>query len=306
MLGVDRVHQPIVDGGVEASQEEVCLGQDREGVLAEGGLTAGDLEPAPGGSVPTARGRRQAWPAGAAGDRAGLRLLVLGAGWIGEALVERHPGSVGTHRQGPRRFDLGDEATWDALPALDATVWTFPAAPPGQAVRLYESKLAGRPCVVLGSTSAYAVESPEATVDEASPLDLSQPRVRGEEALRARGAMVLHLAGLWGPGRDPERWLVEGRIRNGAKRVNLAHRHDVVAAIEAVLVAPRPGLRLNVSDGLGARWSEHVEALRAAGRLPPEFRLPEAPPGAGSRIVSNQRLRELLPGRRLVRFPDGV
>lgn len=175
-------------------------------------------------------------------------------------------------------------------------MWTFPAAPVEVALRFREERIPrSANLIVLGSTSAYRTSETDQWIDESAPLDLSQARVEGEERLRETGATVLHLAGIWDAARDPLRWLTEGRIKNGRKYVNLAHTDDIVAAIEAALLTPRPGERINVSDGEPRRWSEHVERLVASGRLPPTFRLPEADPGVDSKRISNDRLRALLP-----------
>lgn len=139
-------------------------------------------------------------------------MLILGAGYVGRALCAAAPGAVATHRPGTPlgpgevAFALDDEATWAGLPAARGAdvVWTFPAAPPELVRRFHAAALAGaRTLVVFGSTSAYAPAGSDALVTEGSPLDLAQPRVAGEEWLREQGAVVLQLAGIWGPGRDP-------------------------------------------------------------------------------------------------------
>jgi len=225
-------------------------------------------------------------------------LLILGAGWVGDALRQRFIEAAYTHRSpspGAIEFDLDRASTWANLPEADDVVWTFPAEPPELVVRLHQDRLAGaRALVVLGSTSAYLTRTPDEEVTEETPPDLRQPRVAGEEALRSRGATVLALAGLHGPGRDPARWLLSGRIANGLRYANLAHLSVVLAAVEAVLARPLPGERVNVCDGEPMRWSEHVRTLRAQGRLPAGFRLPEAPPDCTSRRVSCARLRALM------------
>lgn len=229
-----------------------------------------------------------------------MRLLILGAGWVGEALRRRYPDAAFTRRtavDGAIAFDLAREETWAALPAAEAVVWTFPAAPAERAYSLFQSRFASSKVIVLGSTSAYLTGAADAEIDETSPLDPDQPRVAGEEALRRRGAAILHLAGLWGPGRDPVRWLLDGRIANGLKFVNLVHLEDVLAAVDAVLARFEPGLRLNVSDGRPRRWREHVAALQLRGELPPGFSLPESPPGPESKRIPAARLERLLPGR---------
>lgn len=219
-----------------------------------------------------------------------MRLLVLGAGWVGEALLQRHPEAHGTSRDGGLRpkFVLEERDTWAHLPDHDAVVWTFPATAPELAMAL-RARLHG-PLVVLGSTGSLGGAG---WVDEASPLDRTQPRVVGEEVLRWSGATVLHLAGLWGPGRDPVDWLRAGRIRSGRKYVNLAHLDEVLDTIEHVIRHPIPGQRLCVADGAPRRWREHVEDLVAAGRLPPTFTLPDGDDD-GYRVRVD-RLRALRP-----------
>lgn len=233
-------------------------------------------------------------------------MLILGAGWVGDALRARCPHAAFTRRSarpGATEFDLAREETWTSLPADDEVVWTFPAAPPERAIALFESRFASSKVVVLGSTSAYLSSGPDELVDESAPLDLAQPRVAGEEALRARGAAVLHLAGLWGPGRDPVKWLLEGRVRNGLRFVNLVHLDDVLASIAAALAKFEPGLRVNVSDGRPRRWNEHVAELHARGGLPAGFALEQAPLGFKSKRIASTRLERLLPGHRFRRFP---
>jgi nucleoside-diphosphate-sugar epimerase len=235
-----------------------------------------------------------------------MSLLILGAGYVGERLRAAHASVTATRRQADDtsiRFDLAAQETWEGLPAADAVVWTFPAAPVELARRFRDHALRHvKNLIVLGSTSAYLTREPDEWVSEETPLDLAQPRVAGEESLRQSGATVLQLAGIWGPGRDPIRWLLDGRVRNGLKHVNLAHVDDILAAISAVIAAPRPGERLNVCDGEPRRWREHVAALAAEGRLPPAFELPETPPGLDSKRVRNDRLRAMLPAHRFTRL----
>lgn len=227
-----------------------------------------------------------------------VELLVLGGGFIGSRLAARHPGCVVTRRSpaaGEMRFDLADEATWPSLPVARRVVWTFPSAPVEDVTRFQRAVLSQvEQLVVLGSTSAYRVSGDGAVVDESSELDLTQPRVQGEEVLRAAGATVLSLAGLWGGERDPVRWLTTGRITDASRHVNLAHADDVVSTLESLLAVPRPGERICVSDGQPRRWSEHIAVLLADGRLPAGFRL-DGVSGVASKRISNRRLRSVLP-----------
>ncbi len=233
-----------------------------------------------------------------------MRCLILGAGYVGSRLLARRTDAVGTTRDGRAgtlRFSLDDETTWHVVPRGLPTVWTFAATDAARALRFRDQRLGDAPLIVLGSTSAYRTAAPDAWVDEGTPLDLSQPRVQTEEALRVKGATVLQLAGIWGPERDPIQWLLGGRIRNGDKYVNLAHVDDILATIDALSGTPRPGVRINVCDGEPRRWREHVAALQELGTIPPGFVLPSTI-DADSKRVRNDLLRSVLPGHPFVRL----
>src|SRR5689334_17408140 len=118
-------------------------------------------------------------------------------------------------------FDLASPETWTNVPSRADIVWCFPAAPL-KAVQDFARAdgLFGRDgrLLVLGSTSAYdagrSPEYPPPWIDETAPVDFSKPRVQGEEFLREEcGATVLRVAGIYGPGRNPYRWIRSGRVR---------------------------------------------------------------------------------------------
>lgn len=227
--------------------------------------------------------------------------LILGAGFVGGALLERNPLWPHTRRPSTDRvtgpgtilFDFRCEETWASLPDCAKVVWTFPAADDARdediALRFFDAVLAGRDVLILASTSCYVVSRPDAWVDEDAPLRLDEPRVRAEEELRRKGASVLCLAGLFGGARVPLTWLLQGRIRNGDAFVNLIHVDDVCRAIDRWLVTPVRGERLNLSNGRPRRWKEVVDVYKARRDLPAEFTLPEVKPAPASRRVSNAR-----------------
>jgi hypothetical protein len=237
-------------------------------------------------------------------------LTILGAGYVGQALLRRFPSAAATRRTaaapGIHRFDLDQPATWGNPPLAGHTVvWTFPAAPLAAVQAFHERHLAQvAGLIVLGSTSAYlvaeTVAQSVATVTEESPLDMTQPRVQGEEWLRRQGATVLQLAGIFGPGREPVGWLKRGLIKDGAKLVNLIHVDDIVVVIAHLLAHPRPGERINLANGEPLPWRELVARFRRDGRLPADFVLPENSRGQHGKRVDNHRLRVLLPGHRLL------
>jgi hypothetical protein len=130
-------------------------------------------------------------------------------------------------------FDLEDPSTWPNIPVGADLIWCFPATPLEQ-VQAFASTLDAPPrrMVVLGSTSAYeapshSTEYPPPWIDESTPIDLSKPRVQGEEYLRNKlGAIVLRVAGIYGPGRNPLDWIRQGHVSPSRKYVNLIHVED--------------------------------------------------------------------------------
>jgi hypothetical protein len=206
------------------------------------------------------------------------QLLILGAGYTGRFLAaevsaegrvvlstSRNPDRQLAHVPQPQRliFDLAQPDTWTNIPACTDLIWCFPATPVEQ-VQAFAKTLGAPPrrLVVLGSTSAYeekdrATVYPPPWVDETAPIDFSKPRVQGEEYLRKDcGAIVLRVAGIYGPGRNPLEWIRQGRVGPSRKYVNLIHVEDLVSICLAALERGKPGDVFNVSDGVPHTWDE--------------------------------------------------
>jgi len=160
-------------------------------------------------------------------------------------------------------FDLAGPETWGHLPAGADLVWCFPATPLSQVQRWAETQHSRFNClVVLSSTSAYEVsdhsaEYPPPWIDESAPINLTKQRVQGEEFLRTNcGAIVLRVAGIYGPGRNPLDWIRQGRVGTSRKYVNLIHAEDLAAICLLALDKGKPGEVYNVSDGQPHTWNE--------------------------------------------------
>jgi len=205
-------------------------------------------------------------------------VVVLGAGYTGRRLIDRLTETsrpfFATSRDPDRHlamlpqtrrlsFDLHRPETWAKIPVEADIVWCFPAAPL-DLVRACAEVLkngTGR-MVVLGSTSAYDTGNsdhyPPPWLDETTPIDLSQPRVQGEEYLRKElGAIILRVAGIYGPDRNPLNWIRSGRVSPSRRFVNLIHVQDLA---DICLLALEKGRReeiYNVSDGAPRTW-EHI------------------------------------------------
>ncbi len=247
-------------------------------------------------------------------------LVVLGAGYTGGVLYRlaaeqgrrilassRSPDARLRHIPLPHRllFDLARPDTWLNLPSGADVIWCFPAVPLS-AVQAWVEQVAPRlgRLVVLGSTSAYNLTAqaasalPNGAIDESAPIDLDLPRVQGEEYLRGRArAVVLRLAGIYGPGRNPLDWIRDGRVAASPKSVNLVHVEDVGRICLLALERGRPGETYNVSDGQPRLWAEICEV--AERRWGVRSRAGEAGPG---KRLSNAKLRVELGYE--FRYPD--
>lgn len=160
-------------------------------------------------------------------------------------------------------FDLEQSSTWENIPKGADLVWCFPATPLEEVQAFARTLNApARRIIVLGSTSAYetsnrSAEYPPAWIDESAPIDLTKPRVQGEEFLRTNcGAIVLRVAGIYGPGRNPLDWIKSGRVTASRKYVNLIHVKDLAAICLLALEKGKPGESYNVSDGTARTWNE--------------------------------------------------
>jgi hypothetical protein len=160
-------------------------------------------------------------------------------------------------------FDLEQPSTWPNIPAGADLIWCFPATPLEQVQAFTRSiDTTARRIIVLGSTSAYEVsdhstEYPPPWIDESAPIDQTKPRVQGEEYLRQHhGAIVLRVAGIYGPGRNPLDWIRQGRVGHSRKYLNLIHVEDLAAICLAAIEKGKPGEAYNVSDGAPHTWDE--------------------------------------------------
>ncbi|MEK7237319.1 MAG: hypothetical protein AAB242_11890 [Nitrospirota bacterium] len=239
-------------------------------------------------------------------------LLLLGSGYTGRSLMaeasrQSRP-AVATSRDPDRhladmsptqrlRFDLAQPDTWKNIPLGADIIWCFPATPLEhvQAYARTHRVHSGR-LVVLGSTSAYEVgesqEYPPRWIDESAPIDLTKPRVQGEEYVRNElGAIVLRVAGIYGHGRNPLNWIRQRRVGPSRKYVNLIYVEDLAAICLAVLERGRPGEVYNVSDGQPHTWSEICVTAQQCWGVTSAAAKEDRSPG---KRISNAKLRSEL------------
>lgn len=197
----------------------------------------------------------------------GLVIHALGrAGGVTVLAGSRSPDEHLASIPGSQRlcFDLARPKTWANIPERAKLIWCFPAAPE-TFVQDFAQRVAPRisRLVVLGSTSAYGAAAPHKAgaaapmIDEAAPLNMTLPRVRGEEWLRTRcKAIILRSAGIYGPGRHVLDWIRRGRVVASPRSVNLVHVEDLAGICLAALDRGRAGSVYNVSDGQPRQWAE--------------------------------------------------
>lgn len=239
-------------------------------------------------------------------------LVILGSGYTARfvlPLAERHyslvlatsrePNQHLTHIQPDRRiqFDLAQQDTWKNIPTDADLLWCFPATPLDR-VKQFAATLApcSRRLVVLGSTSSYTPNSsldyPPLWIDETAPIDLAQPRVEGEEFLRTHcAAVILRVAGIYGPGRNPIDWIKRGRVGPSRKYVNLIHVEDLATICLAALERGTPGEAYNVSDGIPRTWKEICRFAKDRWGIQPSVEMDDASTG---KRLANGKLMSLL------------
>ena len=175
-------------------------------------------------------------------------------------------------------FDLAQSDTWPSIPSPAHLIWCFPVIPLDlvQAFLSKRDKATGR-LLVLGSTSAY--KPAEHPITENTPLKQYLPRVQAEEYLRTTyGAIIVRLAGLYGPRRHVFDWIRKGKIRNINQWVNLLHVEDAAAiCLRALELAP-DGSTYLASDGHPRTWAEICSVASSTWGIPlPPFTSTETP-----------------------------
>lgn len=167
--------------------------------------------------------------------------------------------------------------------------------------------------VYLSSTGVYGATRGE--VDEETPVapstDAGRGRLEAEARFRPLGAVVLRIAGIYGPGRGAHSRLLAGTLRlpeGGGGRICRVHVEDLVQAIAVALERGMPGGIYCVADDRAATQGETVAWLcsRLGVPLPPTVPLDSLHETLrGDRAVKNTRLKALGWVPRYPDFPAG-
>ena len=197
------------------------------------------------------------------------------------------------------RFDLAQTETWNTIPSPAHLLWCFPAVPFDLVKEFLSARTrqTGR-LLVMGSTSAYIPDGHPITED--TSLKLHLPRVQTEEYLRTTySAVIIRLAGLYGPGRNVFDWIRKGKIQNTQKWVNLLHVEDAAAICLQALEQASDGSTYLASDGHPRTWSEICSVASSKWQVPiPHITRPQN----SGKQVSIHKLRTEL--NYTFRFPD--
>ncbi len=202
------------------------------------------------------------------------RLFIFGLGYSAGriALAAEAAGweVVSTGRSGTLAFD-DTGAVRLALADASQVLSSVPPGADGDPVLMtYGDALVGKPLTYLSSTGVYG-DTGGAWVDESAPIGTGRRTARAEAdaAWLARGARVLRLPGIYGPGRSALERVREGK----AHRIDLAdqvfsrvHVDDIVSA--ALLAFDSATGAYNISDDLPCSQNEVIEHACALLGLP--------------------------------------
>lgn len=251
------------------------------------------------------------------------RLFIFGLGYsagrIAAALEAQGWEVMSTGRAGTLSFD-DEGAVRLALADADQVLSSVPPGGEGSdpVLERYGDALAGKGLTYLSSSGVYG-DCGGAWVDESAPTGSGRRTARAEADAEwlARGARVLRLPGIYGPGRSALERVREGR----ARRIDLpgqvfsrVHVDDIVSGALAALSAA-PGA-YNLADDEPASQNAVIEhACRLLGLpLPPLQGLDAAGLSAQARAfydenrrISNRKARRELGWRpRYPSFREGL
>ena len=260
-----------------------------------------------------------------------MRVLVAGCGYVGRELarrlvagghaawgLSRRPDGLPAGVE-PLAADLADRTTLRGLPpALDAVAYAAAASGPTEPhyraayldgprnllAALAEAGQSPRRVLFVSSTGVYA-QRDGGWVDETSPTEPTDfsgtVMLEGERAVLGGPfpAVVLRLAGIYGPGRTL--WI--DRVRDGSARrpppgswTNRIHRDDAARAIAHLLALDAPDPLVIGVDDEPAELADVLDFLAARLGVPSPPPGPETAAGGpmrgrGAKRCSNRRLR---------------
>lgn len=145
--------------------------------------------------------------------------------------------------------------------------------------------------ILISTTSVYPNLNRVVTEEDADPQN---PIVKAEAIVLESGipSTVIRFAGLFGPGRDPGRFLANKRdVSGGNLPVNLIHLSDCIGIIKRIIERNVWNKTLNAcADEHPIKKEFYTRAALAIGLEPPTF----SDDAKEYKIVSNARVKEVL------------
>lgn len=205
------------------------------------------------------------------------KIFILGLGYTG-AWVELILRTLGHDVSSSRRsgsnasfLDLSDPASWQFEDRFDYTFWLAPSPSLGLIKDFLQKKQAQLGKIICCSSTGFFLNPPElhGEINERSPLASSNPRVQAENFLCSEAdAMIIHAAGIYGPARNPQRWLASGRIHPSEKLLNLIHVGDLALFLCQAMTNHQAESRWVLSDNQPYSWNYLYQAWAEELRLP--------------------------------------
>jgi nucleoside-diphosphate-sugar epimerase len=255
-----------------------------------------------------------------------VRVLILGFGKLGDALVRRHAdryefrGIKRTPIDAPPCpmffMPLDDDRITEHLAWADHVVFC-PAAPASDdgayratyldnmaalTRRLHEHRIAPRSIILISSTGVYPESADQPITEDYQPAVESERQhilLQTEHALIRSGLpyVIFRCAGLYGGGRDAFRErLANGRINSTMltnQYVHFIHLHDVCDAIDLAIRRNLTGEIYNLVDDSMTRRADFYRFLSTLYGLPILDRGP-ARATAHDRIITNTKAKTSL------------
>ena len=189
-------------------------------------------------------------------------------------------------------FDFNDSGTWKNLPDFDKAVITFKMENLCQSEK-FADLLNNKKVVILSSARNLKNSVPNQEIDEEFPL-ADNNRVKCESYFETH-AVILYLGLIWGDNRQPQKWLQEGRIKNGNKIINMIHVDDICHIVKLLLNSEIKSGKYLVSDGKPLEWNELAKLYKV--------KLDQADTGIESRKFNTKKLQTFLPESYLFKKP---
>lgn len=203
------------------------------------------------------------------------RLFIFGLGFAASVIAARFTALgwevISTGRDGSLRFDDTNAVRLALADASHILSSVPPAADGDPVLETYGDALGGRWLGYLSSTGVYG-DCGGAWVDESAPLRGRRAgRIDADRAWQARGAHVLRLPGIYGPGRSALERVASGqahRIALPDQIFSRIHVDDIASGVIAALTAPA-GV-YNLADDLPASQNDVIDyGCELLGLAPP-------------------------------------